>query len=129
MGLPSNNDLDMFEEIRLAAFLAKGITGDPTTIPASTALSMATRLGAKAMHMDRLTGSFGARQTRADLIVVDVSTLHNAPRFHRDKVNVYSQLVYSAKSTDVQSLMVNGQWLMRNRELVSLDHENPDHDG
>ncbi len=122
-GPASNNDLDMFEEIRLAAFLAKGITGDPTTVPASTALSMATRLGAKAMHMDDITGTLEPGK-RADLIIVDLSTLHNAPRFHRDKVNVYSQLAYSAKSTDVQSVMVNGQWLMRDRELVTLDHEN-----
>jgi 5-methylthioadenosine/S-adenosylhomocysteine deaminase len=122
-GPASNNDLDMFEEIRLAAFLAKGITGDPTTVPASTALTMATRLGAKAMHMDHLTGSLEPGK-RADLIIVDLATLHNAPRFHRDKVNVYSQLVYTAKSTDVQSMMVNGQWLMRDRELVTLDSEN-----
>ncbi len=122
-GPASNNDLDMFEEIRLAAFLAKGTTGDPTTVPASTALLMATRLGARAMHMDDLTGSLEAGK-RADLIIVDVNTLHNAPRFHRDKVNVYSQLVYAAKSTDVESVMVNGSWLMTNRELVAIDHEN-----
>jgi 5-methylthioadenosine/S-adenosylhomocysteine deaminase len=122
-GPASNNDLDMFEEIRLAAFLAKGTTGDPTTVPASTALSMATRLGAKAMHMDELTGTLEPGK-RADLIIVDLSTLHNAPRFHRDKVNIYSQLVYTAKSTDVQSVMVNGQWLMRDRELVTMDNEN-----
>jgi 5-methylthioadenosine/S-adenosylhomocysteine deaminase len=121
-GPASNNDLDMFEEIRLAAFLAKGITGDPTTVPAYTALSMATRLGARAMHMDDLIGTL-EHGKRADLIIVDVSTLHNAPRFHRDRVNVYSQLVYVAKSTDVQSVMVNGQWLMRDRELVTLDYE------
>jgi len=120
-GPASNNDLDMFEEIRLAAFLAKGITGDPTTVPASTALAMATRLGARAMHMDQLVGTLEAGK-RADLIVVDVATLHNAPRFHRDKVNIYSQLAYATQSTDVQSVMVNGQWLMRDRELLTLDY-------
>jgi 5-methylthioadenosine/S-adenosylhomocysteine deaminase len=73
--------------------------------------------------MDDITGTL-EHGKRADLIIVDLSTLHNAPRFRRDKVNVYSQLAYSAKSTDVQSVMVNGQWLMRDRELVSLDHEN-----
>jgi len=120
-GPASNNDLDMFEEIRLAAFLAKGITGDPTTVPASTALAMATRLGARAMHMDQWVGTLEAGK-RADLIVVDVATLHNAPRFHRDKVNIYSQLAYATQSTDVQSVMVNGQWLMRDRELLTLDY-------
>jgi 5-methylthioadenosine/S-adenosylhomocysteine deaminase len=72
--------------------------------------------------MDDLIGTLEPGK-RADLIIVDVSTLHNAPRFHRDRVNVYSQLVYVAKSTDVQSVMVNGQWLMRDRELVTLDYE------
>jgi 5-methylthioadenosine/S-adenosylhomocysteine deaminase len=120
-GPASNNDLDMFEEIRLAALLAKGITGDPTTVPAYTAVSMATRLGAKAMHMDDLIGTLEPGK-RADLITVDIFTLHNSPRFHRDKVNVYAQLAYSTKSTDVKSMMVNGKWLMRDRKLLTLDH-------
>lgn len=120
-GPASNNDLDMFEEIRLAAFLAKGITGDPTTLPASTAISMATRLGAKALHMEDTTGTLESGK-RADLIIVDISPLHNTPRFHREDGNVYSQLAYAAKSTDVKSVMVNGSWLMRERKLLTLDH-------
>ena len=120
-GPASNNDLDMFEEIRLAALLAKGITGDPTTVPAATALSMATRLGARAMYMEDLIGTLDPGK-RADLIIVDISTLHNTPRFHRNETNIYSQLVYSAKSTDVKSVMVNGCWLMRDQVLTTLDH-------
>jgi 5-methylthioadenosine/S-adenosylhomocysteine deaminase len=120
-GPASNNDLDMFEEIRLAALLAKGVTGDPTTIPAYTAVSMATRLGAQAMHMGDIIGTLEPGK-RADLITVDLSTLHNTPRFHREEVNVYAQLAYATKSTDVKSLMVNGKWLMRERKLVTLDH-------
>src|SRR4029079_4175848 len=54
-GAASNNDLDMFEEMRLAALVAKGTSGDPTAMPARTALAMATRLGACALHMDHLT--------------------------------------------------------------------------
>lgn len=122
-GPASNNDLDMFEEIRLAAFLAKGITKDPTTVPATTALAMGTRLGAKAMHMDHLIGTLEPGK-RADLIIVDIATLHNSPRFLRDEVNVYSQLVYSAKSSDVQSVMVNGRWLMRDQVLKTIDYAN-----
>ena len=120
-GPASNNDLDMFEEIRLAALLAKGTTGDPTTVPAAAALSMATRLGARAMYMEDLIGTLDPGK-RADLIIVDISTLHNTPRFHRNETNIYSQLVYSAKSTDVKSVMVNGCWLMRDRVLTTLDH-------
>ena len=119
-GPASNNDLDMFEEIRLAALLAKGITGDPTTLPAYTAITMATRMGAKAMHMEDMIGTLEPGK-RADLILVDISPLHNSPRFRRDEVNIYSQLAYATKSTDVKSVMVNGQWLMRDRELMTLD--------
>jgi 5-methylthioadenosine/S-adenosylhomocysteine deaminase len=119
-GPASNNDLDMFEEIRLTALLAKGITRDPTTLPAYTAITMATRLGAKAMHMEDIIGTLEPGK-RADLIIVDISPLHNSPRFRRDEVNIYSQLAYATKSTDVESVMVNGQWLMRDRELITLD--------
>jgi len=119
-GPASNNDLDMFEEVRLAAFLAKGITGDPTAVPAPLALSMATRLGAKALHLDHLIGSLEIGK-RADLILVDPSPLHNTPRFRRNTSNVYSRLVYAAKSTDVLSVMVNGRWLMRDRQLATMD--------
>lgn len=119
-GPASNNDLDMFEEVRLAAFVAKGFTGDPTTIPAPTALAMATRLGAQALHLGHLTGSLEPGK-RADLILVDISPLHNAPRFRRDPSGVYAQLVYAGKSTDVSDVMVNGRWLMRQHQLTTLD--------
>jgi len=119
-GPASNNDLDMFEELRLAAFLAKGASGDPTAIPAPTALAMATRLGAKALHIGHLTGSLEPGK-RADLIVVDLSPLHNAPYFRHDPNSTYSQIVYAAKSTDVTDVMVNGQWLMRDRQLLTLN--------
>ena len=119
-GAASNNDLDMFEEMRLAALLAKGTSGDPTAIPARTALAMATRLGASAMHMDHLTGSLEAGK-RADLIVLDLDRLHNVPAFGHDASGIYGQIVYASKSTDVVDVMCNGRWLMRNRALLTLD--------
>lgn len=119
-GPASNNDLDMFEEMRLAALLAKGATGDPTVLPAQTALLMATRLGAQAMHIGHFTGSLEAGK-RADLILVDLSPLHNAPRFHHDPHGTYSQIVYAAKSTDVTDVMINGRWVMRDQKLLTLD--------
>jgi len=119
-GPASNNDFDMFEETRLAALLAKGTSGDPTALPARDALSMATRLGACAMHMDHLTGSLEPGK-RADLIVVDVNTLHNVPSFDRDPNGIYAQIVYASKSTDVVDVMCNGRWLMRDRTLLTLD--------
>lgn len=121
-GPASNNDLDMFEEMRLAAFVAKASTGDPTALPAQTALSMATRLGAKAMHIGHLTGSLEEGK-RADMILVSIDQLHNTPRFRRDPNGIYAQLVYASKSTDVTDVMVNGKWLMRSRQLTTLEPE------
>jgi 5-methylthioadenosine/S-adenosylhomocysteine deaminase len=119
-GPASNNDLDMFEEVRLAAFIAKANTGDPTSLPAAAALSMATRLGAKALHLGHLTGTLEPGK-RADLIVVDLNQLHNTPRFRRDPSGVYAQLVYAGKANDVSDVMVNGRWLMRDRQLLTLN--------
>lgn len=119
-GAASNNDLDMFEEMRLAAFIAKGHTGDPTILPAPTALAMATRLGARALHLGHITGTLEPGK-RADLILVDIDKSHNAPRFRRDRDGVYAQIVYASKSTDVSDVMVNGRWVMRDRKLATLD--------
>lgn len=119
-GPASNNDLDMFEEIRLAALIAKAISNDPTAVPASQALLMATRMGAQALHIGHLTGSLEVGK-RADLIVVDLSPVHNSPRFRRDPENPYAQLVYAAKAADVTSVMVNGKWLMVDRQLLTLN--------
>jgi 5-methylthioadenosine/S-adenosylhomocysteine deaminase len=119
-GPASNNDLDMFEEVRLAAFLAKGSSGDPTALPAPTALAMATRIGARALHIGDVTGSLEPGK-RADLILVDTGALHNSPRFERDPNSAYAQLVYAAKSTDVCDVMVNGKWLMRAKNLLTLN--------
>jgi 5-methylthioadenosine/S-adenosylhomocysteine deaminase len=121
-GTASNNDLDMFEETRLAALLAKGITSDPTALPARQALAMATRIGARALHLGEVTGSIEAGK-RADLIAVDLDRAHVEPRFNRDPDAVYSQIVYAAKSTDVADVMVNGRWLMRDRRLLTIDED------
>lgn len=119
-GPASNNDLDMFEEIRLAAFIAKAVTGNPIELPAETALTMGTRLGAQAMHIGHLTGSLEPGK-RADLILVDIHPLHNSPRFRRDPNGIYAQLVYAGKSSDVSDVMVNGRWVMRDHTLLTLN--------
>lgn len=119
-GPASNNDLDMFEEIRLASFVAKASSNDPTVVPAATALLMGTRLGAQALHIGHLTGSLEPGK-RADLIIVDTSPAHNSPRFRRDPNNAYAQLVFASKSTDVTDVMVNGKWLMRDHILLTLN--------
>ena len=118
-GPASNNDLDMFEEIRLAAFLAKASNNDPTALPASTVLSMATRIGAQAMHIGHLTGSL-EKGKRADLAVINLDTLHNSPKFERDPNSVYARIIYAAKASDVTDVMVDGKFLMRNNVLLTI---------
>lgn len=119
-GPSSNNDLDMFEEMRLTSFLQKGFSGDPTTLPARTTLAMGTLLGAQAMHISHLTGSLEEGK-RADLILIDLTPLHNSPRFRHDPNGTYSQIIYAAKADDVTDVMVNGKWLMRDRIIAALN--------
>jgi 5-methylthioadenosine/S-adenosylhomocysteine deaminase len=121
-GPASNNDLDMFEEIRLAALLAKGFSNDPTALPARMILSMATRIGARAIHIGHLTGSLEPGK-RADLILVDLSPVHNSPRFERDPNGVYAQIIYASKASDVTDVMINGRFVMRNKQLLTLDEK------
>ncbi|HSM55293.1 MAG TPA: amidohydrolase family protein, partial [Candidatus Sulfomarinibacteraceae bacterium] len=119
-GPASNNDLDMFEEMHLAALLAKTVSNDPTVLPARQALELATIRGAKAMHADQLTGSLEAGK-RADVIVVNMDAIHNWPHFKSHEEAVYSRLVYATKSTDVAHVLCNGRWLMRDRQLLTVD--------
>jgi 5-methylthioadenosine/S-adenosylhomocysteine deaminase len=119
-GPSSNNDLDLFEEMRLASFIAKAITSDPTVLPARQVFEMATRMGARALHLGHLIGSIEEGK-KADIALIDLNTAHNIPHFNRDPDAVYSRLVYAAKTTDVTDVMVHGRWLMRDRDLLTLD--------
>jgi 5-methylthioadenosine/S-adenosylhomocysteine deaminase len=114
-GAASNNDLDMFEAMRQASFLAKHATRDPTAVPARTALDLATIGGAQALGMDRMIGSLEAGK-RADLIVVATGAARQTPLY--DPV---SHLVYVTRGDDVRSTIVNGKVLMRDRTLRTLD--------
>ena len=119
-GPASNNDLDMIEEIRLASMIAKCVAGDPTALPARQTLAMATSMGAKAIHLDHLIGSLVVGK-RADMILIGIDELHNSPNFKHNPDGIYAQVIYAAKSTDVSDVMVNGRWLMRDRDLLTLD--------
>ncbi len=121
-GPASNNDLDMFEEARLAAFLQKGAFGDPTLLPAKTTWALATIEGARALHIDHLTGSLEPGK-RADIAIISVNHTHQLPRFTRDPEVIYSQLVYATKATDVRDVVVDGRVLMRDRKLLTLNEE------
>lgn len=121
-GPASNNDQDMFEEMRLAALLAKGITRDPKAVPARIALTMATIGGARALHLDHITGSIEVGK-QADLAIVDLGEPHFTPKFALSADNIYSQLVYAGKSADVRHVLANGRLLMKDRELLTIDTE------
>ncbi|MEP5763273.1 MAG: amidohydrolase family protein [Halieaceae bacterium] len=114
-GAASNNDLDMWEEIRLAALLHKLKSADPTAIPAPTALAMATRLGAAATGLDAVTGSIKPG-LQADLIQVDFTRTRQQPLY-----DVPSHLVYVLDSQDVVTTIVAGRILMRERQVLTID--------
>lgn len=119
-GPASNNDLDMFEEMRLAALLAKVAPHNPTALPAKEALKMATVNGAKALGIEDKVGSLVIDKL-ADLIVVNANPLHNMPHFASNPDALYSQLVYAAKSSDVLHTIVHGKILMKDRQLLTID--------
>lgn len=116
-GAASNNDLDMWEEIRLAALLHKLKAADPTAIPAPTALAMATRMGAAAVGLGEEVGQLLPGK-QADLIQVDFTRLRHAPLY-----DVMSHLVYVLDSQDVVTTIVAGRVLMRDRRVLTLDGE------
>ncbi len=119
-GPASNNDLDMFEEVRLASFLPKATTGDPTALPAHEVFAMATIEGARALHLQQVIGSLEVGKF-ADVVVVDAQGPHVTPRYHLGAGNVYGTLVYSSKSTDVRHVWVHGQRLLDDRRLLTID--------
>ena len=119
-GQASNNDQDLFEEVRLAALLPKGIHQDPTVMPARQAFAMATIQGARALGMEDKIGSLEVGK-RADVTIVRLDAVHNVPHFDLSADNVYSQLIYAAKAHDVQHVLIDGRWVMRDRRLLTLD--------
>jgi 5-methylthioadenosine/S-adenosylhomocysteine deaminase len=111
----SNNDLDLFEEMDLAAKLQKLTTNDPRALPARTALDMATITGAKVLGMEKEIGSLEAGK-RADLISIRLDRAHSVPIY-----DVYSQLVYALKASDVIDVVVNGRVVVRDQKAQTID--------
>ncbi len=119
-GAASNNDLNMFEEVRLAALLPKGVTRSPVVVPAQEAVAMATIYGARALHLDHLIGSLEPGK-RADIITVSTERLHNLPHYETTGENVYSRLVYTAQASDVHHVLVNGKHMVDEGDLLVLN--------
>jgi 5-methylthioadenosine/S-adenosylhomocysteine deaminase len=111
----SNNDFNMFEEMDLAAKLQKLVTMDPQALPARAVIDMATIDGAKALGLEKLTGSIEAGK-RADLITISLDEANAIPLY-----NVESQVVYALKGNDVRDVMINGKWVVRNRTALTLN--------
>lgn len=116
-GAASNNNLDMVEETRTAALLQKVHTGDPTVIPAYEALAMATIEGARALGLGDKIGTIEVGK-RADLLVWNRHAPHLCPAH-----NVIADLVYAARACDIQTVIVDGRIVMRDRQVLTLDEE------
>jgi len=114
-GAASNNDLNMWEEMDTVAKLHKVFTGDPKVISAQQAFELATIRGAQAVHLDKEIGSL-EKGKRADILVIDRDTLNQIPLY-----NLYSDLVYATKASDVETVIINGRLVMRNRRLLTLN--------
>jgi len=114
-GAASNNDLSMWEEMDTVAKLHKVFSGDPKVISAVEAFELATIRGAAALHLEKDIGSIETGK-RADLVLVERDALNQIPLY-----NVYSHLVYATKASDVQTVIINGRIVMRDRRLLTLD--------
>ena len=110
----SNNDLDMMEEMDLAAKLQKVTRLDPRALGAEQALEMATIEGARALHMEAEIGSLEAGK-KADLIVLGLDAPHAVPLYQ-----VYSQIVYALKASDVETVIIGGRTVMQSRRVLTL---------
>lgn len=114
-GVASNNNLDLFQEMKMSSLLQKVRNLDPTVLPASKVLEMATINGATALGMEKEIGSIEVGK-KADLIMVDMKAPHLTP--YRNPI---SHLVYSAESADVNTVICDGKILMREREVLVID--------
>lgn len=115
-GPASNNNLDMFEEMRLAALIHKGVSGDPTAIPASEALRMGTEYGAKSAFLEDI-GTLAVGM-KADMIALNTDQAHFLPR-----TDYISHAIYSASAKDVEHVWVDGKQVVKNGASLTLDEE------
>src|SRR6267142_7287246 len=111
----SNNDLDLMEEIDLAAKLAKVTKMDPLALNAKAVVEMATIDGARALHMEKEIGSLEAGK-KADLILIGLDAPHAVPMF-----DVYAQLAYALKGGDVETVIIAGRVVMRDQKVLTVD--------
>jgi 5-methylthioadenosine/S-adenosylhomocysteine deaminase len=116
-GCASNNDLDMFQEMDVATKLQKVHRLNPTVLPAEDVVWMSTMGGAKALGLDHQIGSL-EKGKRADIVLLNMRKPHLVPLY-----DYYSQIVYAAKGSDVETVIIDGEIILENRSLLSLDME------
>lgn len=116
-GCASNNNLDMIKEMSTTAKLHKVANLDPTVMAAHTVVRMATIEGAKALGMDKITGTLEAGK-KADIIIIGLDKPHLTPIYSE-----YSHLVYAMSGADVDTVIINGKIVMENRQLLTIDEE------
>jgi 5-methylthioadenosine/S-adenosylhomocysteine deaminase len=116
-GTASNNTLDLLRDMQLAALLHKGVSRNPTVLPARTMLELVTRRGAEVLGLEKKIGTL-VEGLEADLICIAIDGPHTAPMY-----DPLSHLVFAARASDVRHVVVRGQVVVRNRELQTLDRE------
>ncbi len=116
-GHASNNNVNLFEELHLAALLHKGIQADAEAVPAATAIRMATLNGAKALGLEHEIGSLEVGK-KADVIMLDARKPHYWPRH-----NPVAAVTYSAQAADVRHVFINGEWVVKDYAVQTLDPE------
>jgi 5-methylthioadenosine/S-adenosylhomocysteine deaminase len=116
-GAASNNDLDMFGEMRTAALLAKAAAGDASALPAAAALRMATLNGARALGLEEEIGSLRCGKS-ADVVAVYLGDIESRPVYHP-----VSQLVYACGRQQVSDVWIAGRHLLKDRRLTTLDED------
>jgi len=119
-GEKENNNLDLFQEMKFASLLAKVSTLDPTTGDPWDILDMATRSGAKALGLDDVTGTLEVGK-EADIVAVDLRSLHFVPLLHGADFNAPAHLVFTASARDVSDVWVRGRHLVAVGEVISVD--------
>jgi len=116
-GPASNNDLDLFHEAQLAALVQKGVSGNPTVLPAEKVFSMLTIDGARAFGLENQIGSLEIGKL-ADLIAIDFDAINLTPCY-----NLYSHLIYAMSPADVCHVMIHGKMIMQDRQMLTMDEE------
>ena len=119
-GAATNNSLDMIEEMRMATLLEKAIEEDPTALPARDVVEMATRVGAEALGMGAKRLAVGEP---ADLVLIDLDSIRTLPTYAP-----FSALVYAAHVEDVTDVIVAGRFLLKDKELLTIDEEHVKHE-